>query len=287
MSLRITIRHIILFIALLATLPATATAADAVAMVTDRQGRVQVVEDGRTRSLALLDYLRPNAELRLSRDATVTVVYFTSGSQYVLSGEGTARIQPDQPAVSGGVKVSSSAMRQGALVANARKETAQGALVMKTVPPPIQPLNPADTRVLDAHPVFTWKSAKAKPPYSFTLKDVTQKVIAEGEVKKMRFELPARLQLAEGARYTWRVEARTPKGDLVTGEASFDVATAAEREQINRARPAAGASFSERVTFATILDGMGFRDEARQEWRKLAAERKGDIRLRVRANKEH
>jgi hypothetical protein len=83
------------------------------------------------------------------------------------------------------------------------------------------------------------------------------------------------------------VEGKTAKGEVLAGEASFDVATAAERGQVSQARPAPGAAFSERVTYATILDGMGFRDEARKEWRKLSAERKGDIRLRVRANKEH
>lgn len=264
-----------------------AAASEAVAMVTDRQGKVQVAENGRARPAALLDYLRPNAELTLGRGASVTVVYFASGTQYVLSGEGSVRIQADRPAVAGNVKLASNAMRQGALVANARKETAQGALVMKTAPQPIQPLSPADSRILEARPLFTWKAPKAKPPYRFTLTDAQKQVIIEGEVKAMRFELPPGITLAEGARYSWRVEGKTAKGEALTGEASFDVATAVERAQVGQARPAPGAAFSERVTYATILDGMGFRDEARKEWRKLAAERKGDIRLRVRANKEH
>lgn len=266
---------------------ASGTAADAVAMVTDRQGRVQMTDNGRARPVALLDYLRAGTELKLSGGATVTLVYFATGTQYTLTGEGGARMQADQPAVSGKVKLASNAMRQGALVVNARKETAQGALVMKSVPQPIQPLSPAESRVLDARPSFTWKSPKAKPPYRFALTDAGKQVVIEGTVKTAQFELPPGIKLVEGARYTWHVEGKTAKGEVLVGETSFDVATAAEREQVSRARPAAGAAFSERVTYATILDGMGFRDEARKEWRKLAAERKGDIRLRVRANKEH
>lgn len=264
----------------------TASAAEAVAMVTDRQGRVQIVEGARARPLALLDYLRPDTELKLARGASVTLVYFVSGTQYVLSGEGGARIQVDKPAPQGNVAVSSSAMRQGALVANARKETAQGALVMKTAPQPIWGLSPADGKILDARPVFRWESKRVKPPYRITLNDASGARIAQGEVKGTSYTLPQNVALHEGVRYSWRVEGRVGK-EMQGSEASFEIATAAERDQINQARPAAGASFSERVTYATILDGMGFRDDARRVWRQLAAERKGDIRLRVRANKEH
>jgi hypothetical protein len=167
---------------MLCTASAPAAAAEAVAMVTDRQGKVQVAENGRARPAALLDYLRPNAELKLGRGASVTVVYFGSGTQYVLRGDGSARIQADKPVAAGNVKVASSAMRQGALVANARRETAQGALVMKTAPQPVQPLSPADTRILEARPLFTWKAPKARPPYRFTLTDAQKQVIIEGEV---------------------------------------------------------------------------------------------------------
>lgn len=276
-----------LFAASLLAVPASVSAAEAVAMVTDRQGKVQIVEGTRARPLALLDYLRPDTELKLGRGASVTLVYFTSGTQYVLAGEGGARIQADKPAPQGKMTVSSSAMRQGALVANARKETAQGALVMKTAPQPIWGLSPADGKILDARPVFRWESKRVRPPYRVTLNDASGARVAEGEVKKGTvYTLPANVTLHEGVRYSWRVEGRVGKA-MEGNEASFEIATAAEREQINQARPAASASFSERVTYATILDGMGFRDDARKVWRQLAAERKGDIRLRVRANKEH
>lgn len=265
----------------------SASAAEAVAMVTDRQGKVQIVEGARARPLALLDYLRPDTELKLGRGASVTLVYFTSGTQYVLAGEGGARIQADKPAPQGKATVSSSATRQGALVANARKETAQGALVMKTAPQPIWGLSPADGKILEQRPVFRWESKRVKPPYRVTLNDASGTRVAEGEVKKgTSYALSANVTLHDGVRYTWRVEGRVGKA-MEGSEASFEIATAAEREQINQARPAAGASFSERVTYATILDGMGFRDDARKVWRQLSAERKGDIRLRVRANKEH
>ncbi|MEK7815453.1 MAG: hypothetical protein AAB294_01365 [Pseudomonadota bacterium] len=264
-----------------------AMAADAVAMVTDLAGKAQVVDEGRKRPLALLDYLRLGAEVKLGKDARVTLVYFQNSTQYVIAGEGTVRVTPNKPEVSGGAKLTANEMRQGALVANARKETAQGALVMKTAPQPIQPLSPVDTRVLDAHPVFVWKSPKAKPPFHLTLTDANKQVVTQADVKAMRFGLPAGVTLADGARYTWRVEGRTSKGEALVGEASFEVATAVERDKVRQARPTPDAAFSERVTYAVILDGMGFRDDARQLWRQLAAERPKDIRLRVRANKEH
>jgi len=286
MSLRKFLASAALLAMSFAGLPAASQAADAVAMVTDRQGKAQIVEGGRARPLALLDYLRPDTELKLGRGASVTLVYFASGTQYALRGEGGARIRADQPAPQGGVKLSSSAMRQGALVANARKETAQGALVMKTTPQPIWDLSPADGKILEMRPVFRWESKRVRPPYRVTLNDAAGARMAEGEVKGARYTLPANVTLHEGVRYTWRVEGRVGK-ETQGSEASFEIATAAEREQVARARPAPGAPFAERVTYASILDGMGFRDAARAEWRKLAAERKGDVRLRVRANKEH
>lgn len=271
-----------------ALLPArTVLAADAVAMVTDLQGPTRLVDEGRQRPLVLLEYLRPGHEVRLGKNARVTLIYFQSGTQYVAGGEGTVRIAAAKPDVAGGTTLVGSETRQAALAASARKDVVQGALVMKTTPQPIQPLSPADTRALNARPVFVWKSSKAKPPFQITLTDANKQMVAQAEVKAMRFELPAGVTLADGARYNWRVEGRTSKGDPVIGETSFDVATAAERDKVNQARPAAGAAFSERVTYAAILDGMGFRDDARAEWRRLSAERKGDIRLRVRANKEH
>ncbi len=262
----------------------TVLAADAVAMVTDLQGPARLVDEGRQRPLVLLEYLRPGHEVRLGKNARVTLIYFQSGTQYVTGGEGTVRIAAAKPEVAGGATLAGSETRQAALAASARKDVVQGALVMKATPQPIQPLSPADTRALNARPVFVWKSSKAKPPFQITLTDANKQVVAQAEVKAMRFELPASITLADGARYSWRVEGRTSKGDPVVGEASFNVATAAERDKVNQARPAAGAAFSERVTYAAILDGMGFRDAARVEWRKLSAERKGDIRLRVRAN---
>ncbi len=285
MLLRRFFMSVALFAASFLVVP-SASAAEAVAMVTDRQGKVQIVEGTRARPLALLDYLRPDTELKLARGASVTLVYFSSGTQYMLSGEGGARIQVDKPAPQGGVTVASNAMRQGALVANARKETAQGALVMKTAPQPIWGLSPSDGKILETRPAFHWESKRVKPPYRVTLNDASGARVAEGEVKGMNYSLPSNVSLHEGVRYTWRVEGYVGKA-TEGNEASFEVATAAERDQINQARPAAGASFSERVTYATILDGMGFRNDARKVWRQLAAERKGDIRLRVRANKEH
>jgi hypothetical protein len=269
-------------------LPArTALAADAVAMVTDLQGPARLVDEGRQRPLALLEYLRPGHEVRLGKNARVTLIYFQSGTQYVAGGEGTVRIAVAKPEVAGGATLAGSETRQAALAASARKDVVQGALVMKTVPQPIQPLSPADTRVLDTRPVFVWKSPKAKPPFHLTLTDANKQVVAQADVKAMRFELSPSVTLMEGARYTWRVEGKTAKGEALVGEASFEVATAAERDKVRQARPTSGAAFSERVTYAVILDGMGFRDDARQLWRQLAAERPKDIRLRVRANKEH
>ncbi len=285
MLLRRFFMSVALFAASFLVVP-SASAAEAVAMVTDRQGKVQIVEGTRARPLALLDYLRPDTELKLARGASVTLVYFSSGTQYMLSGEGGARIQIDKPAPQGSVTVSSNAMRQGALVANARKETAQGALVMKTAPQPIWGLSPSDGKILETRPAFHWESKRVKPPYRVTLNDASGARVAEGEVKGTNYSLPSSVSLHEGVRYTWRVEGHVGKA-TEGNEASFEIATAAERDQINQARPAAGASFSERVTYATILDGMGFRNDARKVWRQLAAERKGDIRLRVRANKEH
>ncbi len=270
---------------LLPAQPALA-AAEAVAMVTDLQGRARLVEDGRQRPLALLEYLRPGHEVRLAKGASLTLIYFQSGTQYAAAGEGSVRIAAAKPEAAGGAKLTASETRQAALAASARKDVVQGALVMKTSPTPVALLSPAEGKLLDARLTFRWESKRVKPPYRFTLLEEKGARLVETQVSGTSYALPAEVKLREGTRYVWRVEGQA--GTASQGsEAGFEIATAAERDKLSQARPAAGAAFAERVLYATILDGMGFREEARGQWRKLAAERPNDIRLRVRANKEH
>ena len=52
-----------------------------------------------------------------------------------------------------------------------------------------------------------------------------------------------------------------------------------QRAKIEAARPAADAPFSRRVAFAAWLEQLGLKDEAREYWKQLAAERPESDRL--------
>lgn len=88
-----------------------------------------------------------------------------------------------------------------------------------------------------------------------------------------RLTLPDEVALAAGQRYHWRVEARTRSGASYRAEGTFTLAEPSTLAAIERARPGAGASFSERVLYAAYLERIGLYAAAGQWWQALARER--------------
>ena len=89
------------------------------------------------------------------------------------------------------------------------------------------------------------------------------------------------MQLREGVGYTWEVSARAPDNRRYVSAGDFSLASAELRAQAEALRPPAGSPVSQRVAFATWLEQMELRDEARKYWRTLSAERPEDDKLKA------
>jgi hypothetical protein len=97
------------------------------------------------------------------------------------------------------------------------------------------------------------------------------------------FELPApRVLQGSPPKITQQPKAVAVKpGGVVPATFVMRAKVPAElRAKIEAARPKPGASVAERVAFATWLEQLELRDEARQYWKALAAERPDSPRLK-------
>ena len=106
------------------------------------------------------------------------------------------------------------------------------------------------------------------------------KVLYETVTPDSEHALPASVSLAEGRRYTWEVSTRRANGVEHSNFGDFALASPALREEAARRRPADQAAFTDRVAYAVWLDTQELGDAAREVWKRLAAERPGDERLR-------
>ncbi len=98
------------------------------------------------------------------------------------------------------------------------------------------------------------------------------------------FQLPKEITLSPGITYGWEADPQEggDRAELVWG--SFELAEPALRREAKRLQPGRGASFSERVVYATWLNQSNLRDEARRYWSALARLRSDDPRLRALAS---
>lgn len=258
-------------------------AAESVAMITDLTGRATLRSDGGPAPAELLAYLAAGAELKLEAGARVTVTFFAKPLEVTLTGPAQASIVKDGATMlSGppprirtlGAAVDSTARKFEPI---ARERLALAAVVMRAGRPELKLFGPANTKVLTATPEFSW-TAIPGAQYRLVLAERDGKVLLERTLKQATFKPDEPLR--RDAAYTWRVQAQLAKGEALQAETTFSVASAAEALALAEGRPAPGASFSERVLYASRLDALGFRHDAAGVWRALLAERPEDETLR-------
>jgi hypothetical protein len=241
---------------------------------------------GASRSpLALLGDLEAGAQVELDAGARMVLLYLDGSGEYVFSGPALVALRAQQPqAVRGSAPQKRSVL--GGKAGDVRLKalgTVQGALVMRGVGSRgrIRLLSPAGTRTVEASPEFRWQNEQAGLTYRFELTDDTGNTLYESDVSGTSLKLPASVKLAENAPYSWSVSARMPDGRKYSSSADFRVAPASVRQQIATLRPVAAAPVSERVAYASWLEQLELKDEARRIWRALAAERPDDERLQT------
>jgi hypothetical protein len=111
--------------------------------------------------------------------------------------------------------------------------------------------------------------------------DNTGTILHESDVSGMSVSLPSSVKLAEDVPYSWSESARTADGRKYSSSADFSVAPGSLRQRLAAIRPAASAALSDRAAYASWLEQLELRDEARPIWRALAAERPDDERLQT------
>jgi hypothetical protein len=262
-----------------------AIAAEPVAMVTDIEGRATLAEGAAKHELSILSELKAGARLRLENGARVAVVYLGTGQEYELNGPAVVRIAAGQPEAVSGTRPKKGGValaKGGSEVRIKPVVVSQAAIVMRSSAPGsrLKLLSLSGTKTLDTRPVFQWQPPQPGLHYQVELMDDTGKTILTATTGEAALALPAQIELKEAADYTWMVSTVLPDGSKYSNVGDFSIAPQAVREQAEKLRPANDATVSERVEYASWLEQMELRDEARKYWKSVAAERQGHGKIK-------
>ncbi len=270
--------------------PVASYAANAVAMVTDLVGKGVIIEEGKEKPCEILSYLPPGAEIRIDQGAKLTLVYFKSSKEYSFSGKATIQINSGGPSVLSGSNPQSRSLalvKKTGLSPSGKKGYRAATIVLRSmgIMKKLRLITPKNTKILDARPLFRWEPLEKDIQYRFILTDESGRTVVETLVNDTAFQTPSQVHIKENVLYTWQVEARLASGSVYKSSADFTLLEKAKREKVKKLRPAANASFSERVVFAAALDQMDLRDEATRHWKVLSSERPNDPELKARAKR--
>ena len=253
---------------------AAATAnAQGVAMALDRTGDVEVAAGGKTGRLNVLDYLPPDAEVRLAADASATLVYLATSQEWQFAGPGRYRLQAAQPSVLQGAAPKARGVPAPSAQALAKMEPAQrermalGAVVMRATGP-LRIVSPANSDVLAQRPTLLWLAAdKQAVRISVFGEDSKTTPLAQTVTAAMQWSVPTDLPPGD---YTWRAEivSDTPS-PARTGKFTVIPLTDPRRTRVGTAPD----GFPQRVAHAVMLESEDLPHDALVVWRALAAER--------------
>ena len=245
--------------------------AQGVAMAVDRTGDVDVTAAGKTLRLNVLDYLPPDAEVRLAAGAAATLVYLASSQEWQFTGPGRYQLKAGQPAVLQGAAPKARGVPAPSAQAMAKMEPAQrermalGAIVMRASGP-LRIVSPNDMDLLDARPTLLWQAADGQP-VRITVIDSNKAAAAQTVTTANQWTVPVALPAGD---YLWRAEivSDTPTAPR---NGRFKIISA---DDPRRARivPATDG-FGPRVARAMMLENEDLPHDALLMWRQLAAER--------------
>jgi hypothetical protein len=272
----------------LGSLMAPAVLAAGIAMITDAMGTIEAEPDGS--ALGVLAELEGGARLRLAEGARATVLYLASGEEYRLKGAGRFQIGDKAPTALQGARPERHKLPVDAIPpVRVRPATVQQAtIVMRSIGPAVNVrlIEPVSVRVPEERPTFRWTAVPGAEVYRVQVVDSAGQPVAEFEQKGETGQLPAGVRLKAGEAYSWSVEARLANGRRISRSADFAVLDSQTWAKLKRLQPADGAKFSDRVAYALMLERYEAFHLAREEWRKLHAERPNEPLLKERAGSE-
>lgn len=245
--------------------------AQGVAMAVDRTGDVDVTAAGKTLRLNVLDYLPPDAEVRLAAGAAATLVYLASSQEWQFTGPGRYQLKAAQPTVLQGAAPKARGVPAPSAQAMAKMEPAQrermalGAIVMRASGP-LRIVSPNDMDLLDVRPTLLWQAANGQP-VRITIIDSNKAAAAQTVTTANQWTLPVALPAGD---YIWRVEivSDTPTAPR---NGRFRIIAADDPRRARIVPTAEG--FGPRVARAMMLENEDLPHDALLMWRQLAAER--------------
>lgn len=269
-------------------LMAPAVLAAGIAMITDAVGRIEAEPDGSV--LGVLVELEGGARLRLAEGARATVLYLSSGEEYRLKGAGRYLIGDRAPTVLQGAQPERHKLPVDTIppVRVRPAVVQQATIVMRSIGSAanVRLIEPVSVRVPEERPTFRWTAVPGAEVYRVQVTDSAGRPVAEFEQKGETGQLPAGVRLMAGEAYTWSVEARLASGRRISRSADFAVLDGQASALLARMRPSGEASFSDRVAYALMLERYEAFHLAREQWRKLHAERPDEPLLKERAGLE-
>jgi hypothetical protein len=261
------LRTFVLF--LLAVFPALA--ADGVAFISDMKGEIAV--DGNSRPM-LLSELGKGQKVTVGRDSHASVMYITTGKEYVLKGPGDYLVKDTEIAGTVMPPVSRSTdWRANSRVLAQVSQTSAASVRMRSISLPKAEAHkssayPAEGNVGTLQPVFRWSPGDAKAS-EFTLLIVGQEkpVHVARAVNGGTYKLPAKLR--PESEYAWTAVS----GGSEVGAGKFRTLSGDALARLEKQRPGERSEFSDRLMYALLLQEMGAVQEAREAWAKLSQER--------------
>ena len=249
-----------------------AFAGDGIAFITNIKGEIAV--DGNPRP-ALLSELTRGQKIIVGKESQASVMYISTGKEYVLKGPGDYLVKDNEITGSAGMPPTTreTAWRATNKVLAQVAQTSAASVRMRSIghsksEPDAKLIYPVQGNVSTLQPTFRWKTADAKTHGDFVLMVAGQeKPVHIAKAAGGSYRVPARL-LPE-KEYSWTV---TVAGSEL-GNGSFRTLSSEALAQIERRRPSEKAEFSDRVLFTLMLQEMGATQEAREAWTKLSEER--------------
>lgn len=273
-------------LALIGLLACWSVQAAPVGMVTDMEGRAMITVAGRSTDVRILTDIEQGAQVQLTANSNMVVLYLADGSEYRMQGPSSVLFRADRPEVISGTALVRQAAPTGAGPRVKPGGLGQGAIVMRSLGSVrIRLLSASSTLVLDPQPLLQWVAPEPGLRYRIDIADDTGLSLHQARVDGTTFSVPAGLLTREGKAYTWEVTAPAPDGRRYSGRGEFGLAPAPLRAQVAAVRAQADSAVSSQVAFALWLEQQELRDEARKLWRDLARLRPDETELRAMAER--
>jgi hypothetical protein len=243
--------------------------------VIDVAGEVTLTRNAARLKVSLFDNLFAGDVIQVPQGAKLVLTHNATKKEYAIAAPGEFEVGADDIKPKGGARLQTKNLNELAMVSlgsEAGKGRATvGAVRMRGAAPPVTSPLDGET-VLTQTPALSWPAMPGVERYQVTLRKSGGDVLVETAVDQPQYRIESASLLEWGGRYQWSV-AGEQDGRRSLLVKSFSLIERADRETLERMKPAPDGEFSAWVVYAKALEHLGALSEARTVWAKLAAQR--------------